>query len=313
MPTSTAPAVIELAFDPVFRVDVFAVRLETIGLAATILTALLLAARLAGATRADLLGDPPLDGRPLSEPPQTLRRDDLLFVVIGIVPGAVVGGRLGYALVHLDYFGARPGAILDPAVGSLQLSLAVLGGLGTGWLIASLLETPAGRWLHAATLPVLFALGTGKLVQVLGGDGQGAPATDAWATAFTGGGPWGSLGPAIPSHPAQVYEALLTFGIAVVMVALLATGRFRAADGRAFFVALGSWGVARFVVAFTWRDASVLGPLRADQLLSLVVVGVATAGILAAPRLLRRFVVDEEERRLEGELHWPDPATRPPF
>ena len=70
--------------------------------------------------------------------------------------GAVVGGRLGYALVHLDYFGANPGAIVDPSVGSMQLSLAVAGGLATGWVIASLLETPAGRWLHVTTLPLLF-------------------------------------------------------------------------------------------------------------------------------------------------------------
>jgi hypothetical protein len=50
------------------------------------------------------------------------------------------------------------------------------------------------------------------------------------------------------------------------------------------FVALGLWAVARFLVAFTWRDAQVLGPLRADQLLSLIVLAVAIAGFLERSR-----------------------------
>ena len=45
-----------------------------------------------------------------------LRVDDLAFIAIGAVPGAVVGGRLGYALLHWDYYGSRTGAIADPAV-----------------------------------------------------------------------------------------------------------------------------------------------------------------------------------------------------
>jgi prolipoprotein diacylglyceryltransferase len=308
VPHATTPAVIQLAFDPTVRLDALAIRLETIALAVVILTALVVAARIARATSADPFADVQLPSG--WQPPRRaghLRRDDLLFIVLGILPGAVIGGRLGYALVHLDYFGANPRAIIDPSIGSMQLSLAVAGGLATGWLIASLLETPAGRWLHVATLPLLFALGVGKLVLVLGGDGQGQPASLPWATAYTGAGPWGSLAPAVPSHPAQVYEALATGLVAVVMIALLGGGRFRSRDGRAFFVALGLWAVARFVVAIAWRDATVLGPLRADQLLSLAVLGIAILGFATAPWALRRFAQADERRRLEAEVRWPDP------
>jgi prolipoprotein diacylglyceryltransferase len=295
VPTPRIHAVIELAFDPTVRGEGFAVRLETVALAITILVAILLAVRIAHVM------------------PGALRRDDLLFVVLGIIPGAVVGGRLGYALVHLDYFGAHASALIDPAVGSLQLSLAVIGGLLTGWLIASLLDTPSGRWLHVATLPLLFALGTGKLVQALGGDGQGVPAAVPWATAYLGDGPWGSLAPEIPSHPAQVYEALGTALVALVIIGLLASGWFRARDGRVFFLALGLWGGMRFVVAFTWRDAAVAGPLNVDQLLSLLVVLVAAGGSAVAPRLLRRSPAGDEPHPPEAQTQWPDPASRPPF
>ena len=46
----------------------------------------------------------------------SLRADDLIFIAVGVVPGAVIGGRIGYGLLHLDYYATqrqrppRPGA-----------------------------------------------------------------------------------------------------------------------------------------------------------------------------------------------------------
>ena len=52
---------------------------------------------------------------------------------------------------------------------------------------------------------------------VLGGTGQGQPWLGDWATAYLGEGPWGSLAPALPSHPSQAYEGIATL---VILVAL---------------------------------------------------------------------------------------------
>ena len=35
------------------------------------------------------------------------------------------------------------------------------------------------------------------------------------------------------------------------------------------FAAIGLWAIARFFVTFTWRDPSVFGPFRMEQLLDL--------------------------------------------
>jgi phosphatidylglycerol---prolipoprotein diacylglyceryl transferase len=306
-------AVVTLAFDPVVRLGDLAVRLETLVLAASIVAVLLVAARVARSVPAD----PALDGsladgeRPRRD--EHLRRDDLLFVVLGTLPGAVIAGRLGYALVHPDYYAAHPGAVLDPGSGGLQLSLAVVGGLITGSAIAALLETPAGRWLHAATFPVLLGLAFGKAAALFGGTGQGVPTDLPWATAFAGAGPWGSLGPDIPSHPAQAYEALMTLGVLIVVLVLDGIGIFRARDGRSFFTALALWAIGRFVIASTWRDPAVVGPLRADQLVSIAVLVIAVLGVAAAPRLLGRSVASAAPADLEGLPAWPDPTARPRF
>jgi prolipoprotein diacylglyceryltransferase len=276
-------AVFAFDFDPYLHFGEQAVRLDTLGVAVAVLIALVGAAIVAGRT-------PARDAEPpgaveASVAPPHLRRDDLLFVVLGIVPGAVIGGRIGYALLHLDYYVAHPATIVDPGQGSLQLSGALILGALSGAYVARLLDGSVGRWFHVAAIPALGGLVVGKVAMALGGSGQGAPWDGALATAYTGGGPWGSLDPATPAWPAQLIEAGLTLAVLVVVVLLLAAGAFRARDGRLFLVALGLWAMARFGVAFTWRDPPVAGPLRADQLISMAI---AAGCILLVVRGARR-------------------------
>jgi prolipoprotein diacylglyceryltransferase len=258
-------AVIAFDFDPYLRLGDGVVRWETLGVAVAIFLALALAG---------------IGARTME-----LRPDDLLFIVLGIVPGAVIGGRLGYALLHRGFFGANPGAILDPSIGSLELGLAVVGGALTGGIVAALLDRSIGRWFHISALPVLVALGAGKLALVLGGRDQGLPWDGGWATAFLGPGPWGSLAPEIPSHPAQVYEGFATLIVLVAMLGVLALPGLRRPDGRAFLIAIGLWAVVRFLVALTWRDPMVVGPLRAEQVIDLAILAGCIAGVAI---LLRR-------------------------
>ena len=270
-------AVIAFDFDPLLRVGDGAVRLETLAVAAAILAGLVLAG--IAVVRAGL------------------RADDLLFVVLGIVPGAVVGGRLGYVLLHPAFFLADPGRILDPGVGSLELTLAVVGGAVTGTLVAILLDGRPGPWLHATALPMLVTLGMAKAAAVLGGTGQGQPTTGEPATAYLGAGPWGSLAPGIPSIPSQALEAIGVLLALGVVRALALTPGLRRPDGRLFLVALAAWAVVRALVAATWRDPLVLGPLRAEQVIDLVVAAVAL-GLCA--RLIALRGPEAPERRIDA-------------
>jgi phosphatidylglycerol:prolipoprotein diacylglycerol transferase len=252
-------AVLAFDFDPLLHLGDGAVRWETVAIAGAIFTTLVvagLAARAAG-----------------------LRVDDLLFVVLGLVPGAVVGGRLGYVLLHPAFFTDVPGRILDPGVGSLELTLGVVGGAITGSLVALLLDGRPGPWLRVATIPALVLLALGKLAMILGGTGQGLPTTGEPATAYLGAGPWGSLGPAIPAIPSQALEAIATAVVLVVVVMASFLPQLRRADGRLFLVALAGWALGRAIVASTWRDPAVAGSFRAEQLIDgAVAIG---AGVLA--------------------------------
>lgn len=240
-----------------------------------------------------------------------LRSDDLVFIAVVAVPGAVVGGRIGYVLLHLDYYGANSTAILDPGQGSLELGLAVVGGVLSGAYVAALLGAPLGRWMRVATLPLLFVLGAGKLTMVLGGAGQGQPADVAWATAYAGPGPWGSLAAALPSHPAQAYEGIGTLVLLLALTLALADGAFETRDSRLFVVGVGGWALIRAAASLAWRDPSVVAALSVG---SLIAVAIAATSALAYVVVARRGARPSAHAPgASHEVTWADPEARPRF
>jgi phosphatidylglycerol:prolipoprotein diacylglycerol transferase len=294
------PAVIALDFDPILRFGGLAFRLDTFVTALGILAALLVAAAVARRT--------PAPGEEEWLVPIPLRLDDLLFITLAALPGALIGGRVGYVLLHLDFYLANPSAVLDFGLGSLELGLAVVGGALTGGFAAHVLSGNAGRWFHMAAIPTLVAIGVGKVAMALGGSGQGTPSSADWATSYLGPGPWGSLAPEIAALPAQLFEAAAVGMIALIVLAFHGAGLFRRRDGTAWLVAVGGWALGRAAIASTWRDPVVIGPLRMEQVISLgIAVGCAGVGIWLARRRLARSGPPVAEPR------WPDPETRPHF
>jgi phosphatidylglycerol:prolipoprotein diacylglycerol transferase len=248
-------AVIELGFEPLLQIGGLALRWQAIGVAAALLLALAVAARQA-------------------RPPLAIA--NLLVIIVAIVPGAIVGGRFVHALSNLEFYLARSISLLDPGVGSLSLLGAVLGGCVTGAYVARRLGDDVARWADVAAPALLIAIGLGKLAQLLGGSGQGLPFDGPWAVSFTGPGTWVSASPGMPSHPAQVYEGLWMLA-GVVLIGLFARRR-NLARGSLFGVALCWFLVGRLLIAFTWRDSAVIGPLNAEQAVTAaVLLGIAVA------------------------------------
>jgi prolipoprotein diacylglyceryltransferase len=318
------PAVITLQFDPTVDIGGRLVRWETLALAAVIVLAITLAAWVAG--RANRSQEALVAATPRAVAEPRLRRDDLLYMVVGALPGAVIGGRILHGLDFYDfYFNVdTPSALLDPARGSLSLLGAVIGGTLTAAYVGWLIGAPLRRWLDVAIVPLLLAIGLGKFANLLGGAGQGAITDAPWAVAFAGGGPWRSLGADLPAHPSQVYEGLWALaGILVVGIfaaplvwrhmperlrhrprtereaAIALRFNVRVEDlpppgplspGFLFGVGLGWWAIGRVVVGFTWRDDRIGGALNVEQIAALLVfVGLL---VLLVRTLLRRQEYD---------------------
>jgi prolipoprotein diacylglyceryltransferase len=300
-------AVIELNFDPLLHIGGLSIRWETIGVTVALFVALGVAALMAPdieAQRPLFVRRPRHVGTRFPDAPVItptgevlrsagtvavptanlpLRLDDMVLIVAATVPGAVLGGRLVHALDFFDAYASRPLQTLDPSVGSLSLLGAVIGGTLTGAYVAKLIGAPVRRWADAGAVPLLLAISLGKLAQLLGGSGQGLPFNGLWALAFTGDGPWVSAGAATPAHPSQLYEAIWALiGIPVLLrlagprrtpirVHLSVAWADRANTAGLLFVGAVAWFlIGRILVAFTWRDDHLVGPLGTEQVIALI-------------------------------------------
>ena len=263
-------AVFELSFDPQLHLGAVVVPLRAIALAVVIALALIVFTR---AVRARAGAVP---------------AGDIAFVVLAAIPGAVVGGRLLHGLDFHAAYGLDPASLLDLGRGSLSLAGAVMGGALTSAYVCRQLGGRVGTWADAAAVPLLLAIGGGKLAMLLGGAGQGLPWGGRGGVAFLGDGPWGSADAAIPAYPTQVLEgcwALL--GIPVVLALERRLGRDgRAGQGLVLLVAVAWWLAGRAAVAVWWRDEPVLGPWGIEGVIAIVVA--VTALVLIVVTLRRR-------------------------
>lgn len=282
-------AAISFDFDPSVSILGLPVRLETLALAGVILLGTL------AVELAVLWSNRRLDP---DSGEHRLRSDDLILIGFGVIPGAIIGGRLDYVLVHLDFYQADPLAMFDPAQGGLALTLGVVAGCLAGVAVARHLAAPVDRWLAVAAAPVMLMLGLGKLALLLGGAGQGSYLDSAWSTRYLGAGPWESANPSFPALPAQAIEAGLVLSTLLLFLLLPSLLRLRLVSwgwfvgpalserrhwamfegGRRFATMVGLWSVVRFAAAFSWRDARVVGPLVTEQLILVLVAVAALAG-----------------------------------
>ena len=215
-----------------------------------------------------------------------LRFDDVCFVLLGAIPGAVVGGRLVHVLDYADSYLTAPLTSLDLGQGSSSLVGAVIGGSLSAAYICRLLGGSIGLWSDAAAIPVLLATGLGKLALLLGGAGQGVATESPIGLSFAGDGPWRSIVPAVPAWPSQALEgvwALLGIPIVLVVERLIHRGG-RTSRGAVLLVALAWWLAGRALIALTWRDDRLLGPFGSEATATLVALGVVLMALAAVWR-----------------------------
>lgn len=266
-----APAVVTLGFEPGVPIGDLELRWEALAIALVLLVALVLWVRGIGSRT----------GRAPSW-------SDIALVLATSTLAAIVGGRLVHVLGFLDVYAADPLAAFDLDRGTGSLVGAVLGGAIVGAWVCGALGHARGAWADAAAVPLLVAIGGGKLALLLGGAGQGAPWDGAWALAYAGDGPWRSLDPSVPAWPSQALEGVWTLlGIPVVLLVERRVLGGHAPAGRLLLLAAAWWLAGRAAVALTWRDAPGAEGVATALALGVVVVVAAARRRTAMGRLAR--------------------------
>jgi len=199
---------------------------------------------------------------------------DLVFAV---ALGAVLGGRLGYALFYnfAEYLHS-PLAILKVWRGGMSFHGGVLGFIIGAWWYAR--GERRGFWETVDfVVPVVpIGLFLGRIANFVNQELWGAPTSVPWAVVFTN--PAAGF---VPRHPSQLYEALLE-GVLLFVILVWVRSR-RPNTGVISATFLGGYAIFRMLVELVREPDQQLGYLHANWL---------TMGqVLSLPMLLASVVL----------------------
>jgi phosphatidylglycerol:prolipoprotein diacylglycerol transferase len=222
--------------------------------------------------------------------------DSLLTIMICVIVGVIVGGRLGYVLFYGDgYYLAHPLEIVAFNKGGMSFHGGLVGALVSGIPAARLTRIPYLTLADLGCIAAPMGLFFGRCANFVNGELWGAPTDAPWGVVF--GGAAGLM----PRHPSQLYEALLE-GV-VIFCVLYALSRRLPPRPRGTFlgVFLLMYGTFRFLVEFVREPDAQLGYLwggwlTMGQVLSvpLVLVGAGVLVYALSRRLPQRGAADAQ-------------------
>jgi phosphatidylglycerol:prolipoprotein diacylglycerol transferase len=206
--------------------------------------------------------------------PDALTTATLVAMLTGFI-----GARTYYVAFNWELYAGRPWDI--PAIwkGGLAIHGGMLAGLLGAWLYMRARRLPLLPYLDVAASSVVLAQAIGRWGNFFNSEAYGRP-TDL---------PWKLYIPPerrVPGferfeffHPTFLYESLWDVAVFLVLVFVLRR-RLERYPGALFLCYLGLYSVGRFFVEGLRLDSLMAGGLRTAQLMSLLLIVAAAAGLV---------------------------------
>jgi phosphatidylglycerol:prolipoprotein diacylglycerol transferase len=210
-----------------------------------------------------------------------LKSEDILDIFLVTIPLGIIFARLYYVAFNWEFYRRAPWEI--PAVwhGGLAIHGGLLGGVLGLLLSAKWKKVPFWSLADVAVPAVALGQVFGRIGNFLNGDAFGTPTTLPWGVVFPLDSPAGAAYPGQPLHPAMLYEAV---GNLLIFFALWRLSKVPARPGFLAALYFVLYGLVRFPCEFVRGDALWLGPFRAAQVASvLLILGFGSWLILAKP------------------------------
>ncbi|WP_337286964.1 prolipoprotein diacylglyceryl transferase [Candidatus Methylomirabilis sp.] len=205
--------------------------------------------------------------------------EQLLNVIVFGVMCGLIGARLYYVLFNWGYYGSRPLKILAVWEGGL----AIHGGLLVGALAAAVYsirkKLPVLTYMDimAPSLPVGQAIG--RWGNFFNQEAFGIPTDLPWKLYIEPYYRPPHLAAYEYFHPTFLYESLWNL-LVFAMLYFLLRRRMQRTPGALVLCYVGLYSIGRFFVEGLRIDSLMMGPLRAAQIMSLVLIVVSLVGLM---------------------------------
>lgn len=229
--------------------------------------------------------------------------DDLLVVVLAVIIGTIVGGRLGYVLFYGDgYYFSHPLEIFAFQNGGMSFHGGLIGVVVGGYIAARIIKINFLTLADLVAISVPIGLFLGRCANFINGELWGAETDLSWGVVFGG-----SAGD-VPRHPSQLYEALLEGVVLFIVLYCLSRKRPPLPRGSYLGTFLLLYGVFRIAIEFVRQPDSQIGYLYGGWLtmgmvlsIPVILVGVALLIYAFKKRVPQQESGDDDEVSAQTE------------
>lgn len=195
--------------------------------------------------------------------------DDLLDLLLWMVPAAIIGARIYYVAFQWGYYSVHPINILKIWQGGLAIHGGVIGGTLAVYLFSRWKRIAFWSLTDSISLSLILGQAIGRIGNLMNGDAYGIPTTLPWGIHFPASSPAGMAYPGQATHPSMIYEMILNVLIFSLLWRLRKRGYKNGFLTSMYFIL---YSIDRSIVSFTRGDSLWLGSIRAAHVISAILV-----------------------------------------
>lgn len=204
-----------------------------------------------------------------------------------IVLTAIIGARLYYVLLRVDYFVFHPAEAINLRLGGMAFHGALVAGIAAFVILARRDKQPVLAWTDVAMPGVALAQAVGRWGNWANQEAFGTPTSLPWGVLIDPVHRPAPYAGAAAFHPTFLYESLFNLANALVLgwLALRVPSSRVLRHGDVLGLYLVTYGCARFLIERVRTDSLYIGPLPAAFWLSWLLVAAGML-VLIVPRIV---------------------------
>jgi len=207
-----------------------------------------------------------------------LRSEQLINVAVLAIVASLVGARLYYVLFNWDYYGSYPWKIVAIWEGGLAIHGGLFAGILVGGIWAWRRNLPTFIYLDIVAPCIVLGQAIGRWGNFFNQEAFGTPTDLPWKLYIGPGHRPPHLAEYEYFHPTFLYESIWNLAVFGLLFLLLRK-RLEPYPGTLFLSYLGLYSFGRFFIEGLRIDSLMLGPFRAAQVMSLLLILCSVGGL----------------------------------
>lgn len=192
-----------------------------------------------------------------------IKFDDILDLLIYLIPISIISARLYYVLFDLGYFANNPAQIFNFRTGGMAIYGGIIGGIVTSIIFCKKKNIKIINLLDYLAPALALGQSIGRWGNFINIEAYGTETTLPWRMGIF------ECGKYVEVHPTFLYESIATFILFIILVRIKEKRKF---EGQVTYIYLIGYGFARMLIEGLRIDSLMLGTIRISQLVSFFIL-----------------------------------------